>query len=258
MATDPLEKATRDAKRNLLLVSVAIITIKVFNVSIQQIPLGGLSINFDPAALGLLLSAGLLYFLVTFVLYYYIDVRNVETTKHQEEHAKQSNEAPKRYQSKLNYRIAEKIEAVLSKGQSLATVVSGPPRVAEAVRPTQIFGGRPNRVVVDISETTNKNSFRTLTREHDATLFERIDDVIARNARTFWWRIQANKAWHRISSVRVVWTYYFRTYFVDGAFPALLALYAIAGLFDLVSLDWIKAYSPTIKTAPLGYWTIAI
>ncbi|NYG47935.1 hypothetical protein GGD67_005418 [Bradyrhizobium sp. IAR9] len=242
-----MEKSTRDAKRNLLLVSVAIITIKAFNVTVEKIPLGGLSINFDPGALGFLLAGALLYFFVTFLLYFYIDVRNLEVTKHQQEHAKQSREAPTRYNSKLNHIVAERIEGILATGQSLATAMSGPPEVTKSVRPTQIFGGRPRLVVVEISQTKG-NSYSTLVRADDPALFENIDDLIAQTTRTFWWRIKANELWHRVSSLRVAWTYRFRIFFVDGVFPALLALYALAALFNFVSLDWIRSYSPTLKT----------
>lgn len=248
MGTDPLEKSTRDAKRNLLLVSVAIITVKAFNVSVEKIPLGGLSINFDPGALGFLLAAALLYFLFTFLLYFYVDARNLEVTKHQEEHAKRSREAPMRYQSKLNYIVANQIEGLLAKGQSL-TAGSGPPQITRSVRPTQIFGGRPRLVVVEISQR-RENSFRSLVRADDPALFENIDNLIARNTRTFWWRIKANELWHRAAGLRVAWTYYVRIYFVDGMFPALLALYALAALFNAVSLDWIRLYSPTLKSTP--------
>ena len=68
MGIDPLSSATRTAKRNLLLVSLAIITVKAFNVTIEQIPLANLSIKFDPGALGFLLTISLLYFLLTFEL----------------------------------------------------------------------------------------------------------------------------------------------------------------------------------------------
>jgi phosphotransferase system glucose/maltose/N-acetylglucosamine-specific IIC component len=80
---DPLSTATRATKRNLLIASVLAISANAFNVSVDKIPLAGLSINFDDRLFAFLLVITLAYFLCTFVLYYVIDMKNLETTKHQ-------------------------------------------------------------------------------------------------------------------------------------------------------------------------------
>jgi len=86
---DPLSPATRATKRNLLVASVLAISANVFNVSIDKIPIGGLSITFDDRLFAFLLLIVLIYFLCTFTLYYSIDIKNLEKTDHQtvSEHA---------------------------------------------------------------------------------------------------------------------------------------------------------------------------
>src|SRR5436305_1195225 len=80
---DPLTPATRGAKRNLLVASVLAITFKAFDVKVDKIPVAGLSIDFDDRLFSFLLLTTTAYFLVTFVLYYFIDIRNLDTTTHQ-------------------------------------------------------------------------------------------------------------------------------------------------------------------------------
>ena len=83
MTTDPLSTATRTAKRNLLATATVAITYSAFDVSISKIPVSGLAIEFDNRVFAFLLIAVLLYFMVTFALYYYIDIRNVDEPRHQ-------------------------------------------------------------------------------------------------------------------------------------------------------------------------------
>jgi hypothetical protein len=52
---DPLSPATRATKRNLLLASVLAISANAFNVSIDKIPVAGLSITFDDRLFAFLL-----------------------------------------------------------------------------------------------------------------------------------------------------------------------------------------------------------
>src|SRR5260370_13448666 len=81
---DPLSTATRATKRNLLAASVLAISANAFNVSVDKIPVGGLSITFDDRLFAFLLLIVLAYFLCTFILYYAIDMNNYEATGHQE------------------------------------------------------------------------------------------------------------------------------------------------------------------------------
>jgi hypothetical protein len=59
MAVDPLSPATRATKRNLLVASMLAITYRAFDVSIDKIPVAGLSISFDNRVFAFLLIATL-------------------------------------------------------------------------------------------------------------------------------------------------------------------------------------------------------
>src|SRR4051812_6371044 len=93
--TDPLSGATRATKRNLLVASVLGIAANAFRVSVDKIPIAGLSINFDDRLFSFLLLCVLIYFLGTFILYYSIDINNFEKTSHQ-------TESEKRYRLRIN------------------------------------------------------------------------------------------------------------------------------------------------------------
>ena len=83
MSADPLSSSTRTTKRNLLVASVFAIAYAAFDVTISKIPLAGLEIEFDQRLFSFLILSVLVYFTGTFILYYYIDIRNVELTPHQ-------------------------------------------------------------------------------------------------------------------------------------------------------------------------------
>src|SRR4051812_38093337 len=82
--TDPLTSSTRTTKRNLLAGSVAAITYKAFDITADKVSLAGVSITFERGVFEFLLVAMLLYFAVTFILYYYIDIKNFPRLAHQE------------------------------------------------------------------------------------------------------------------------------------------------------------------------------
>jgi hypothetical protein len=82
--TDPLTSATRDTKKNLLAVALVAITYKAFDISTDTIPIAGMAIKFDRSVFEFLLLVVLAYQLITFILYYYIDIRNFDRLAHQD------------------------------------------------------------------------------------------------------------------------------------------------------------------------------
>jgi hypothetical protein len=81
--SDPLSSATRAAKRNLLAASLIAVTFKAFNISVERISVVGVNMDFDRGVFEFLILASLAYFLATFCLYYYIDIRNFPRTAHE-------------------------------------------------------------------------------------------------------------------------------------------------------------------------------
>lgn len=99
-SSDPLSGATRALKRNLLLASVVAIAFKAFKVSVDHISLAGISANFDRGVFEFLIILSLLYFLVTFCLYYYIDISNLQETDHQARTASWKNSRRREFMSR--------------------------------------------------------------------------------------------------------------------------------------------------------------
>jgi hypothetical protein len=83
MAADPLSAATRTTKRNLLAVSSVIILIKMFDVSLDKLPVSGLVLTYDEGAVMFGLVAATVYFLVAFCMYYWIDIKDNKETDYE-------------------------------------------------------------------------------------------------------------------------------------------------------------------------------
>jgi len=107
---DPLTSATRTTKRNLLTASVVAITFKAFDISADKIPVAGVTITFNRGVFEFLLVMVLLYFLATFILYYYIDIKNFPRLVHQEETEEWRIQATNRVASSIN----QTAQAILS------------------------------------------------------------------------------------------------------------------------------------------------
>jgi hypothetical protein len=90
----------------------------------------------------------------------------------------------------------------------------------------------------------------TVERSHDPELFKRVDDVITRSTRLFWWRFRLNDLRHRWAGRRAQFTYLFRNYFVDGALPVLVAITAPLALSSRMATTlFARPQSPTARLA---------
>src|SRR6266404_9078560 len=109
---DPLSTATRATKRNLLIASVLAISANAFNVSVDKIPIGGLSLTFDDRLFAFLIFITLTYFLCTFILYYVIDIKNLEETGHQESAMKKFDQRQYDFEQSYGHRAARDLEKI--------------------------------------------------------------------------------------------------------------------------------------------------
>jgi hypothetical protein len=85
MAFDPLSESTRKARRSLLGMASATIVTHTFNVQVEDIPLVGIKIDFGPEVLAFVFGVGLIYFSVTFIVYYLDDFFNMGLSPFEEE-----------------------------------------------------------------------------------------------------------------------------------------------------------------------------
>jgi hypothetical protein len=87
----------------------------------------------------------------------------------------------------------------------------------------------------------------TINRSDDPELFSRVDAVITRATRLYWWRFRLNELRHRWAGRRVTFTYLFRNYFLDGALPVIVATIALLALIGIFNLEWLRKYTPVLK-----------
>lgn len=250
MAIDPLSPATRAAKRNLLAISAVAITYKVFNVTIETIPIGGLKIDFERGAFTFLIICGLVYFGITFVLYYWIDIKNLERTPHQEV----TTDKIKLKLSNFRYRtvqsVCSAIQNQLPPSNSIPAGTSGLDEnvflILEAQEKSLLrrIGCDLRFTVVDNSGGDRQLRFVNVTTEECPAPFRAALDAAVKKIRWYRWRYLPYRlvmfAW--TTSVRL--TYGFRNYGTDGILPVALMLFAIAAMYDLVSVRWLVNIVP--------------
>jgi hypothetical protein len=247
MSTDPLSNATRNAKRNLLAVSVLAITYRAFDVSIDKIPIVGLSINFDSRVFVFLMSLCLLYFFCTFALYYFIDIKNLEPLSHQ---------------LASEHHFIERIGTFAGVNENLYM------RRLEGLFPGFEFGGF-NRIasllrhIEQDSVFQRENEARSvisslrisvrgeqpLSFDHfhlaqDATLYNRAARELRQMMRGYKRRFLLLKArqFLRVRAIRLV--YFIRNYGTDGLLPILLGITAMLALYNLIPLEWLRHIAP--------------
>lgn len=258
MASDPLSAATRATKRNLLAVSSVVILIKVFDVSINKIPLSGLELTFDRGAVMFGLLAMLCYFFLAFLLYYWIDIRsNVETDY--------EGLIRKNYRDRMNAMIFDsnkciekhvqsilpsgyKIflnELVLQKIRSEALKLNARIDRNLLLRSGGVAHGRVAHVMaITVGDGNGAGGVIRFDNGVDEGLFNRAEQelihAICEYRRNFWKeRVRLLTRYTIRKSAFVL-----RNYGFDGVIPLAMAATSLATAYDWVSLSWIKALVP--------------
>lgn len=247
MAVDPLSSATRAAKRNLLVASTVGIAYRAFDVSISKIPLGGLAIEFDKRLFAFLLLAVLLYLLGTFTLYYFIDIRNVEEAPHLLRAKEAFTKRTGGFHEIVARRILRKMHKALppdvvvtphSENQIAMALINGPhPSLLDS---KGISEWQPSLVLLHKKQPPQT----TLTRDASGELYSIADSVIIAATKSF----ATRQRWYlRRLEIQLFITkavYFVRNYITDGFLPIALALVALAALFNIVSLSWLRTLVP--------------
>jgi hypothetical protein len=239
---DPLSTATRATKRNLLVASVLAIAANAFNVSIEKIPVGGLSINFDDRLFAFFLLIALVYFLSTFILYYTIDIKNLQTTPHQDK----SEEIFQRRLTLFENRYAARIEADLqSLSPSDHRLHFG--NLADHLRTGRFNSILTYRILTSKPPAIPRQDPAEMARTENPTVFKAIDERLK-----YWFeRLPKAKAWDAcrarltIRAVRLM--YLTRNYLVDGGLPILLGIVALAAVLGYIDLHWLQDFFPRLK-----------
>lgn len=258
MGVDPLSSATRTAKRNLLLAATIAITYSAFDVSISKIPVGGLAIEFDNRVFAFLLIAVLVYFTATFALYYFIDIRNIEKTRHQTEKESGYNLARNSFWSRHATKVLAKIGRSLPRGVVFNTnanhQLSGffqemqNPFFEESLI-DHFVGTMSGAIGLEREKKSLRDSRKPITREEDPKLYELVERKF-RKAFLQYRRKQRFHDWMLLPSlygVRIL--YFIRNYLMDGILPFILAASAFLAIFQIVDLHWLRALIPTPRSS---------
>ena len=236
---DPLSSATRATKRNLLIASVLAISANAFNVSIDKIPLAGLSVNFDDRLFAFLLVLTLIYFLCTFVLYYFIDIKNLEPTGHQgvveQEHGKRLAQFPHSYGEK----VRADLQTLAPPAFSIATTLSFSDKGVAGDNKYKI----PKNGTRHLPGTSKAELPRSENEAVYAAINSRLDSWNRRYPKAF--AANRRRAAATVNAVRA--TYAIRNYFFDGALPALLGIFALVAILGKINLHWIQQLLPSFK-----------
>jgi hypothetical protein len=245
MAVDPLSPATRATKRNLLVASVLAITYRAFDVTINTIPIAGLSIAFDRRLFAFLLIVTLFYFTTTFSLYYFIDIRNLEKTPHRKEREEAYQLAINGFWSHHAAKVMRRLQRALPDDVKLNLNDGTLAKTFQEIQHGQFDfdNSIPRYFAVYRGELNNAPVM--LKRDTDAHIFATIDKHIDSACRSY----RRKQTWHRRRSKFLLYAvralYFIRDYLLDGILPLLLALLAFATLLRWIDLQGLRELVPT-------------
>lgn len=252
-ALDPLSQPTRTAKRNLLVVSVLAITYKAFDVTIDKIPVAGLSLTFDNRVFVFLLLVSLLYSFLTFVLYYFIDIKNIEATSHEELNEKRYKSGidlfAVQYDDKIRKALAEKNPGYVYRGSyaGLMTVLRKI-EVGKLYTESANMPSAPSQLftIHEVGKTISpfNPGLPLVSASAHPKLYLDSSRLIRKLMRKYRRQFLFFKfrSWSQLNSIRLI--YLIRNYGTDGILPVGLAIVAILALYELIPVDWLRRVAP--------------
>ncbi|HEV2262929.1 MAG TPA: hypothetical protein VGR79_00160 [Stellaceae bacterium] len=232
------------------MVSILAITYKAFNVTIENIPIEGLNIRFEKGAFAFLLLCGAVYFGVTFVLYYLIDIKNVEETPHQQNTTQKYHGRIKEFQNQSVRELDEKIIATLSEPYYFSGRMFGAPD--RLLQNCEMRDFEINETALQLGTQSaffniasrNIGGGNALNPKTYPEVYEKPAQITLSHLRDYRRRIRRYRLLLRPWLISVRFMYAFRNYGTDGIFPIGLALFAIAAMYNAVDVRWITPFLP--------------
>jgi len=229
-------------KRNLLIVSVLAISASAFNVSVDKIPVGGLSINFDNRLFAFLLLVTLIYFLCTFMLYYFIDIKNFKELPHQTTTEHAFRERVDRFPSRFDERVQRDLNTIVPPKYSLSINYLFHQHGAMTEFSPRFY------TLFMANEKDPRGMFSEMvSRSQEEDLHKKIDDRLR-----YWinrYKCSKRLDWHRghlvVMAPRSM--YFMRNYFVDGILPIPLGFFALITILGHLDLTWMQNYLPSFR-----------
>ncbi|TRC76893.1 hypothetical protein FJV83_24165 [Mesorhizobium sp. WSM4307] len=253
MAIDPLSNTTRVERRNLLAVSTIAITSRAFSIVVDTIPVAGLSMHFSPGVFSFLLMISTVYFIIVFLLYYIIDLKDFEVPNHLAVTDKLYAEKVARFRSAEIGRLANIINATLGAGYRvvLSEIFSSVLSKADAMWPRKLdksaafaTGPYSGDIIQLLYTAPNATSGAWITKTEDPDKFSKMEEFCFDTILRFGFRARI----HRIRMMPWLYSvhmlYMFRLYAIDGVLPVFLGILAIASLYNAVDVTWLSGLVP--------------
>lgn len=253
MAIDPLSNTTRVERRNLLAVSTIAITSKAFSVAVDTIPVAGLSIHFETGVFSFLLMISTVYFLVVFLLYYFVDLKDFPVPNHLKETDKIYSEKVAAYRQREIRRLNPLIEALMPPGYR---AVVDDRLVGNALTDADDLWPQRSKFDASVStahgETPIKLLYRGegdkdskwLKRSDNLELQQKAEEVLYKLLNTYGHRVHLYRMMLRPKLYAIHFLYMLRLYAIDGILPVCLAVLAVAALYNLIDVTWLSNLVP--------------
>src|ERR1700688_3572079 len=242
---DPLSPATRSTKKGLLIAALAAMTFKGFDVKIHTIDMAGLHIDFDGRVFDFLLVAALAYFLVSFCLYYYIDIRNFSTTKHQDDTEKWRLGQLGTFANNYLTKVRQELRHLTALDQRFLVTAQ-----FSSVLTQMLKAGNSSAELERLSalakkcfqfQTVEAGAFLSAPLPKDRMeLAKQIEIMLEQRARQYPRAYSRHRSSLIPRTVGVRFAYQFRNYWLDGIFPALTGVIGLLAMFNVVPLRWLS------------------
>ncbi|TRC93903.1 hypothetical protein FJV77_20725 [Mesorhizobium sp. WSM4306] len=258
MAIDPLSGTTRVERRNLLAVSTIAITAKTFNISLQTIPIAGLSIRFDPGVFSFLLVVTIIYFGVTFILYYIIDIKDSQIPAHISRTDESYNKKVDKFTSKTSAKVELEIDGALPENyspvfdhQSYQKILREADLVwPRKLEPSEFLKGGHDAIIRVLHHLPGEKSGKWVLSSDAA--YAGLAAIAQTNVWRYGLRVHLYRIFLRPWRYSIHSMYLFRLYGIDGVLPILAAVVSVAAIYNLIDLTWLSTLVPTmaVHTTP--------
>lgn len=259
MATDPLSSATRTNKRNLIAAASAVILLKTYSGKVEKLPVGGVTFRIEPGAVMFALVVTVAYFLTTFAMYYWIDLKDNKPIEYEVSLRKWYDKALHNYRISKGSRLEKEIRKKLSLGQDVIFQHSFTETLFfnygwRALRLPRSFTRKQNELGYPVKFGRSLSpvlSEITRLNEEQNKLLDQMDAII-------YFSLFAYRMTYPFRQIQFFITYatkksvfIIRNYFFDGILPLALGVAALSAAYDLVPLDWLKELAPPVNASAI-------
>lgn len=252
MVIEPLSQTTIHVRRNLMAASVAAITYKTFNVTIENVSFFGSSTHFDKGAVAFVLIAATGWFTAHFVFRYVIDMKNLELTPHQVATGAAAAEARQAFRHSGQAGLADAVRKALPEDYDLGgwqypvgdILFQNCERAGFVVGEKLLNLGDKQNSALTIIKLRDPLKTDPLDPRENRELYERPVTVMLDYLRQYQ-RRYILMCWKQRPVLFSVWSLYAVTNFlIEGLVPIVLGVIALAAMYDFVSLSWLASLLP--------------